>query len=99
MRLGRRQPQRQRVHAAPAAPPFPDVDACSRELRGEADHVLVDFHAEATSEKVAMGWHLDGRVTAVVGTHTHVPTADARVLPGRDRLHHRRRHDRRRAAA
>ncbi len=52
------------------------------ELRGKADHVLVDFHAEATSEKVAMGWHLDGRVTACVGTHTHVPTADARVLPG-----------------
>ena len=47
-----------------------------------ADHVLVDMHAEATSEKVAMGWYLDGRVTAVVGTHTHVPTADARVLPG-----------------
>ena len=45
-------------------------------------HVLVDMHAEATSEKVAMGWHLDGRVTACVGTHTHVPTADARVLPG-----------------
>jgi metallophosphoesterase (TIGR00282 family) len=43
--------------------------------------VLVDFHAEATSEKVAMGWYLDGRVTACVGTHTHVPTADARVLP------------------
>ncbi len=41
----------------------------------------MDFHAEATSEKVAMGWHLDGRVTAVVGTHTHVQTADARVLP------------------
>jgi metallophosphoesterase (TIGR00282 family) len=40
----------------------------------------VDFHAEATSEKVAMGWHLDGRATAVVGTHTHVPTADARLL-------------------
>ncbi len=52
------------------------------EQLGAADHVLVDFHAEATSEKVAMGWHLDGRVTAVVGTHTHVPTADARVLPG-----------------
>ena len=52
------------------------------ELRGKVDHVLVDMHAEATSEKVAMGWHLDGRVTAVVGTHTHVPTADARVLPG-----------------
>jgi calcineurin-like phosphoesterase len=43
--------------------------------------VLVDIHAEATSEKVALGWHLDGRVSAVVGTHTHVPTADARVLP------------------
>jgi calcineurin-like phosphoesterase len=46
------------------------------------DHILVDMHAEATSEKVALGWYLDGRVTAVVGTHTHVPTADARVLPG-----------------
>jgi 2',3'-cyclic-nucleotide 2'-phosphodiesterase len=44
--------------------------------------VIVDFHGEATSEKVAMGWHLDGRVLAVLGTHTHVPTADARVLPG-----------------
>ena len=44
--------------------------------------VVVDFHAEATSEKVAMGWHLDGRVTAVLGTHTHIPTADERVLPG-----------------
>ena len=53
--------------------------------------MLVDMHAEATSEKVAMGWHLDGRVTACVGTHTHVPTADARVLPGRHRLRDRRR--------
>jgi len=44
--------------------------------------ILVDFHGEATSEKVAMGWHLDGRVTAVLGTHTHVPTADERILPG-----------------
>lgn len=44
--------------------------------------MIVDFHAEVTSEKVAMGWHLDGRVAAVFGTHTHVPTADARVLPG-----------------
>jgi metallophosphoesterase (TIGR00282 family) len=43
--------------------------------------IVVDFHAEATSEKVAMGWHLDGRVTAVLGTHTHIPTADERVLP------------------
>ena len=43
---------------------------------------IVDFHAEVTSEKVAMGWHLDGRAAACLGTHTHVPTADARVLPG-----------------
>ena len=59
---------------------FTEIEAALGEL-GEADQVLVDMHAEATSEKVAMGWHLDGRVTAVVGTHTHVPTADARVLP------------------
>jgi 2',3'-cyclic-nucleotide 2'-phosphodiesterase len=50
--------------------------------RVEADAFVVDFHAEMTSEKVAMGWHLDGRAAAVLGTHTHVPTADARVLPG-----------------
>jgi metallophosphoesterase (TIGR00282 family) len=59
---------------------FTEVEVALGEL-GEVDHVLVDMHAEATSEKVAMGWHLDGRVTAVLGTHTHVPTADARVLP------------------
>jgi metallophosphoesterase (TIGR00282 family) len=62
--------------------PFAEVDASLAELRDRADAVLVDMHGEATSEKVAMGWHLDGRVTACVGTHTHVPTADARVLPG-----------------
>src|SRR4051812_24894900 len=61
---------------------FLEVETLLEQLDGRADHVLVDMHAEATSEKVAMGWHLDGRVTAVVGTHTHVPTADARVLPG-----------------
>jgi metallophosphoesterase (TIGR00282 family) len=61
---------------------FAEADTLIAELRGKADHILVDMHAEATSEKVAMGWHLDGRVTAVLGTHTHVPTADARVLPG-----------------
>jgi metallophosphoesterase (TIGR00282 family) len=44
--------------------------------------ILVDLHAEATSEKVALGWYLDGRVTAVLGTHTHIPTADEKVLPG-----------------
>jgi 2',3'-cyclic-nucleotide 2'-phosphodiesterase len=65
-----------------ARSPFPEADAVLAELRGRTDHVLVDMHAEATSEKVAMGWHLDGRVTACVGTHTHVATADARVLPG-----------------
>ena len=62
--------------------PFAEVDAVLSELRGKADAVLVDMHAEATSEKVAMGWHVDGKVTACVGTHTHVPTADGRVLPG-----------------
>ena len=63
------------------SPALVTVDEALRELRG-TDHVLVDMHAEATSEKVALGWYLDGKVTAVVGTHTHVPTADARVLPG-----------------
>jgi 2',3'-cyclic-nucleotide 2'-phosphodiesterase len=61
---------------------FPEADAALRAIADKVDHVLVDMHAEATSEKVAMGWHLDGRVTAVVGTHTHIPTADARILPG-----------------
>jgi metallophosphoesterase (TIGR00282 family) len=61
---------------------FSEIDAILESLEGKADHVLVDFHAEATSEKVAMGWYLDGRVTATLGTHTHVPTADGRVLPG-----------------
>ena len=66
-----------------ARSPFPAAEAELAELkRRGAELVLVDFHAEVTSEKVAMGWHLDGRVAAVVGTHTHVPTADARVLPG-----------------
>ena len=50
-------------------------------LKGQADAILVEVHAEATSEKIALGWYLDGRVTAVLGTHTHVPTADASVLP------------------
>ena len=63
-----------------ARTPFHEVDAILERI--EADCVIVDFHAEVTSEKVAMGWHLDGRVAAVFGTHTHVPTADARVLPG-----------------
>ena len=65
-----------------AKPAFTEADAALGALEGKVDHLLVDMHAEATSEKVGMGWYLDGRVTAVVGTHTHVPTADARVLPG-----------------
>jgi metallophosphoesterase (TIGR00282 family) len=63
------------------SPALLTIDDALREVE-DAELVLVDMHAEATSEKVALGWHLDGRVTAVVGTHTHVPTADARVLPG-----------------
>jgi metallophosphoesterase (TIGR00282 family) len=65
-----------------ALPAFSEADAALYALRDRVDHVLVDIHAEATSEKVGIGWHLDGRVTAVVGTHTHVPTNDFRVLPG-----------------
>jgi calcineurin-like phosphoesterase len=61
--------------------PFPVITECVEKLRQETPIIFVDFHAEATSEKVAMGWHLDGKVSAVVGTHTHVPTADERVLP------------------
>jgi metallophosphoesterase (TIGR00282 family) len=70
------------VHLRAGRVAFLEVDAVLAELEGRVDHVLVDMHAELTSEKVAMGWHLDGRVSAVVGTHTHVPTADLRVLPG-----------------
>jgi metallophosphoesterase (TIGR00282 family) len=64
-----------------ARSPFDEVENVLGSLEDRCDHILVDHHAEATSEKVAMGWYLDGRVTAVVGTHTHVPTADERVLP------------------
>jgi metallophosphoesterase (TIGR00282 family) len=63
-----------------ARSPFDTVDSILD--HHDADATIVDFHAEVTSEKVAMGWHLDGRVAAVFGTHTHVPTADGRVLPG-----------------
>jgi metallophosphoesterase (TIGR00282 family) len=64
-----------------ARSPFSEADALLERVGRDADAFFVDFHAEVTSEKVAMGWHLDGRAAAVVGTHTHVPTADARVLP------------------
>jgi len=61
--------------------PFHAVDRILERVKDEANVVLVDVHAETTSEKMALGWHLDGRVSAVVGTHTHAQTADERVLP------------------
>jgi len=69
-----------RVFMASNDDPFRTADKLLKGIT--APVILVDFHAEATSEKAAMGWYLDGRVTAVLGTHTHVPTADDRVLPG-----------------
>jgi hypothetical protein len=69
-----------RVFMTPIDDPFRTADALLAGIKAKV--ILVDFHAEATSEKVAMGWYLDGRVTAVLGTHTHVPTADERILPG-----------------
>ena len=72
---------RGQVQLRAARAPFSEADSLLERLDHEADAFFVDFHAEVTSEKVAMGWHLDGRAAAVVGTHTHVPTADARVLP------------------
>jgi metallophosphoesterase (TIGR00282 family) len=61
--------------------PFRMADAKLAELESQCDAVFIEAHMEATSEKIALGWHLDGRAAAVVGTHTHVPTADGRVLP------------------
>lgn len=61
--------------------PFRKMDAILEEIGDETNCIFVDFHAEATSEKQAMGWYLDGRVSAVVGTHTHIQTNDARILP------------------
>ncbi|MBI2684087.1 MAG: YmdB family metallophosphoesterase [Actinobacteria bacterium] len=70
------------VFMTAAASPFEIVDALVERARRETPFVFVDVHAEATSEKIALARHLDGRVTAVFGTHTHVQTADARVFPG-----------------
>src|SRR5215211_1203948 len=70
------------VQMRAARSPFPEADSLVDRLEDETDAIIVDFHGAVTSEKIAMGWHLDGRVAAVLGTHTHVPTADARVLPG-----------------
>lgn len=68
-----------RVFMANNEDPFRTADKLLSAITAKV--IVVDFHAEATSEKCAMGWYLDGRVTAVIGTHTHIPTADARVLP------------------
>ena len=70
-----------RTYMLPAENPFLKADECIEKLKDKADIILVDFHAEATSEKIAMGYYLDGRVTAVFGTHTHVQTADDMILP------------------
>ncbi|MFC7685267.1 TIGR00282 family metallophosphoesterase [Ureibacillus sp. GCM10028918] len=71
-----------RVFLPPHEDPFAVADQLVEEARKTSPLVFVDFHAEVTSEKIALGWHLDGRVSAVVGTHTHVQTADSRIYPG-----------------
>ena len=70
-----------RVFMLPIDDPFAVVLREIDAIRHRTRFIIVDFHAEATSEKIAMGWHLDGRVTAIIGTHTHVQTADERILP------------------
>ena len=71
-----------RAHMDPADDPFRIFEEISAQVRLHTPVLFVDFHAEATSEKVAMGFHADRRASAVVGTHTHVQTADERILPG-----------------
>jgi hypothetical protein len=71
-----------RIFMNPLDNPFAVADQLLAELDPEVKVIFLDFHADATSEKQAMGWHLDGRVSAVIGTHTHVPTGDERILPG-----------------
>jgi hypothetical protein len=71
-----------RTYMVPTDCPFRKADQILGALDPAIKVRFVDFHAEATSEKIAMGWYLDGRVSAVIGTHTHVPTADTRILPG-----------------
>jgi metallophosphoesterase (TIGR00282 family) len=72
-----------RAFLPPIDCPFRGADRELAELKPVTDIILVDFHAEATAEKQAFGWYVDGRVSAVIGTHTHVQTADERILPGR----------------
>jgi metallophosphoesterase (TIGR00282 family) len=70
-----------RLFMKPAECPYNTIDKLLPKIQQQADIVFIDFHAEATSEKIAMGWHLDGRVSCVFGTHTHIQTADERILP------------------
>lgn len=70
-----------RTFMPPMDCPFQKVEEILREIADECQVIILDFHAEATSEKIAMGYYLDGRITCQVGTHTHVPTADYRILP------------------
>jgi metallophosphoesterase (TIGR00282 family) len=70
-----------RVYMQPIDDPFKTADWAIAKLHEETKVIFVDFHADATAEKMAMGWHLDGKVTACIGTHTHTPTADGRILP------------------
>ena len=70
-----------RVYLPACDCPFRAIDRLLKEQATDTPFVFVDFHAEATSEKMAMGWYLDGRISAMVGTHTHIQTADARILP------------------
>jgi metallophosphoesterase (TIGR00282 family) len=70
-----------RLFMKPAECPYNTIDKLLSKMQQQADIIFVEFHAEATSEKIAMGWHLDGRVSCVFGTHTHIPTADERILP------------------
>jgi len=70
-----------RVYMEPVENPFRTANKEIARIQKITKNIIVDFHGEATSEKVAMGWHLDGKVSAVIGTHTHVQTADERILP------------------
>lgn len=70
-----------RVFMQPIDDPFKSVEQIVSKIRQETPIIIVDFHAEATAEKMALAWHLEGKVSALIGTHTHVPTGDARILP------------------
>lgn len=70
-----------KVFMQPIDCPFRGADYAIKKINEETDIIIVDFHADATAEKMAMGWHLDGRASAMIGTHTHIQTADASILP------------------